>query len=375
MAQGWISTTGAVSRARLDDMLVVDLDVHILEEPAEIAAYCDRSWRSVIEERQPVAPFGERLRLFPNFPGQWEPRRPVATTPETMRSDLDALSVDVGVLFPEYLLGLARQPNKDYAVAVAQAYNRWLLDRYVGHQVGFLGGIIVAPQNPETSADEIRRYAANDRVFGVVLPSSGVNPLWGDRRYDPIYQAAQECDLAVMYHAGGVLTLPMLPFHMEQFDTWFTQHTFSHSVAIMATLANLMATGVPTRFPRLRMVFIEAGISWVGHLMASLDRAYVERRADVAFLDHPPSYYMRRQMYFATQPVEEPEHLRDMAQLVRAFDGGANVVFASDYPHHDFDHPKKVHDIPLGDETKRRVMGENAVRLLGLPSTVARVRR
>jgi hypothetical protein len=96
----WIPTTGIPSKMRLDDIPIVDLDVHLLEDIDEIAAYCDAPWRRVIAERQPVPPFGGGLRMFPNFPGQWEPRRPVSTSPTTLRADLDALSIDLAVLFP-----------------------------------------------------------------------------------------------------------------------------------------------------------------------------------------------------------------------------------------------------------------------------------
>jgi hypothetical protein len=71
-------------------------------------------------------------------------------------------------------------------------------------------------------------------------------------------------------------------------------------------------------------------------------------------------------MFFATQPIEEPEHLADMATLLTLFGGEDNVLFASDWPHHDFDHPSKVLQIPLSDTARRKIMGQNAMRLLNL---------
>ena len=82
-----------------------------------------------------------------------------------------------------------------------------------------------------------------------------------------------------------------------------------------------------------------------------LDKEYSERRRDVPLLTERPSHYLQR-MFFATQPIEEPEHLADMATLMGLFDGENNVVFASDWPHHDFDHPDKVLQIPLSDEAQ-----------------------
>src|SRR5205807_615032 len=141
---------------------------------------------------------------------------------------------------------------------------------------------------------------------GVVMPTSGVDPLWGDRRYDPIYDAASAHGLALMYHAGGVLQMPMLPWDLRQLDTWFLQHTYSHSIAIESTVASLFSTGMPARYPDLKMIFIEAGISWAAHTMLRLDYAWQKRRLDVPELVEPPSAYMRRQMFYATQPIEEP---------------------------------------------------------------------
>ncbi len=362
----WIPQAGVSSRMRLDDLLVVDLDVHLLDTPADLAPFCEQPWRQVLEERQDVPPYGGGARLFPNFPDQWEPRWSVAQTPETLRTDLDALGIDLAFLFPEAGLGTARQPNREYASAIARAYNRWLVERYLTTR-GFYGGIIATPQDPEGAAREIARYARHERVVGVVLPTSGVAPLWGDRRYDPIYRAAQEHGLAVLYHAGGALGLTALPFDLRQFDTWFMQHTYSHSIALLSALANLFATAVPARFPELRMLFIEGGVSWFAEGMQRLDWAWTQRRDDVPLLTEPPSYYMRRQMFVATQPIEEPENASDLADVIRVMGGEDTVIFASDYPHHDFDHPRKVFQIPGSPEMKRKIMGENALRALALP--------
>jgi predicted TIM-barrel fold metal-dependent hydrolase len=214
------------------------------------------------------------------------------------------------------------------------------------------------------SPEEIRRYADHPRVGAVFLPSAAVDPLYGNRRYDPLYDAAQECGLPVVLHAVTAIS-PIYPFNLHGFETLFATHILSHGVAMFVNLVSMIETGVPVRFPKLKVAFTEGGIAWVPWIAMRLDKEYMERRRDVPFLSERPSHYVER-MFFATQPVEEPERLRDMAQLMELFDGENCVVFASDWPHHDFDHPDKVLQIPLSDEAKRKVMGGNAARLLGL---------
>jgi predicted TIM-barrel fold metal-dependent hydrolase len=362
-----IPTGGASRRARLRDVLVVDVDVHVLDEAAALAPYCDQPWRRVLEERQNVPPLGGMHRSYPIFPGHFSTRKYEMPTPAEVRAGLDELSIDIGVLFPEKLLAVARQPNAEYAMALMRAYNRFLLDQYLGER-GLYGVIGVAPQDVPGSIAEIERYAREERMVGVMLPTTRLEPLWGDRRFDPIYQLAEQLGLPIFYHGGAPVQVPMLPFELRQFDSPFMFHTYTHSIEMMTTLANLMATGLPARFPKLRFIFIEAGISWVPHAMMRLDRYWEEMRGDVPFLEERPSAYMRRQMFFATQPIEEPDPLRDMVDVLRIIDGHRTVLFASDYPHHDFDHPKKVFDIPLPPEVKRRIMAENALQLLGIPT-------
>jgi uncharacterized protein len=202
----------------------------------------------------------------------------------------------------------------------------------------------------------------------VFLPTCCVDPLYGHRSYDPMFDAAQECGLPVVLHSVTAIN-PVFPFNLQAYDTLFAVHTLAHSLAMAANAISMLETGVPVRFPGLRIAFTEGGIAWVPWLAMRLDKEYSERRRDVPWLTERPSHYLRR-MHFATQPIEEPEHMRDMATLMGLFDGEDCVIFASDWPHHDFDHPDKVLQIPLSDEGRRKVMGANGARLLGIECPV-----
>jgi uncharacterized protein len=354
-------------RERLEDIIVVDADVHVHESPGELAPYCDMPWRKSLEV---LANVPERYLDIPGFssgagslsapfPGGHDSKRMV-TTPEQMREELSELSIDIAVLFPDHLLKLPVLPQKDYAAALARAYNAWLVDRWCRPQYQLLGCIIAAPQDPEDAAREIRRYAKDPGVVGVYLGLAGVDPLWGDRKYDPIYEAAQEAGLPVLLHSVTVIH-PVFPWQLQGFDTEMARHTIAHPFAVMANLVSMITTGVPVRFPDLQIAFIEAGISWVPFIMNRLDKEYIERRREVPFLDQRPSHYIRK-FYFGTQPVEEPENPEDLVTLIKLYGGEETTMFASDWPHHDFDHPRKVFQLPMSPEGRRKIMGENAMR-------------
>jgi uncharacterized protein len=127
-----------------------------------------------------------------------------------------------------------------------------------------------------------------------------------------------------------------------------------------------METGVPARYQKLKIGFSEAGIGWVPWIMLRMDKEYMERRREPPYLTDLPSTCVR-QMFFATQPIEEPGNMQVMATILCLFGGENSVMFASDWPHHDFDHPNKVLQIPVPPETQRKILGENARRFLKLP--------
>jgi predicted TIM-barrel fold metal-dependent hydrolase len=353
-------------RDRLDDLLVVDVDVHLHEIPAEMARYCDMPWRKSLEFQSTIPErYLDSPGLSPGQDGQWAPfpgghhATRTVTSARQMVDELAGISVDIGILFPDHLLKMALLPQIDYAVALMRAYNAWMVDQWTSREGRLKGCIVAAPQDPLAAAKEIERYAKEPSVVGVYLPTAAVSPLWGHRVYDPIYQAAQAADLPVLFHSVATIH-PNFPHNTHGFETEMGQHTVGHAFSIIANLVDVVTAGVPVRFPDLRIAFTEAGLSWVPFIMHRLDKEYIERRREVPYLVQRPSYYVRK-FYFATQPIEEPEDPHDLVTIIQLYQGENTTMFASDWPHHDFDHPRKVYQLPFSPEVRRKIMGENAL--------------
>lgn len=355
-------------------MVIVDADVHVNDTPGALAPYCDQPWRQSLEELAganypylQVPGFAPNLRPDPPIPGQ-HPSRSVSSAAE-MRGALNEIGVDIGILFPDHMLLMAAIPNIEYASFLSRAYNRWLLHEWL-HEEGLYGVVLASPQNPEAAAEEIRRYAKEERIVGVYLPTAGVNPLWGHRKYDPIFEAAQETNLPVCLHSVTIVS-PAFPCQLDQFENHFARQVLSHSFAMMANLTSIMHSGVPARYPELRVVFTEAGIAWAPYMMWRMDKYYQEYRRQVPFLEKRPSEYIRERMWFATQPIEEPDDPKDLVTTIDLIGGPERILFASDWPHHDFDHPRAIMKLPMSREAKRLIMGENALNLFGIPAPAA----
>jgi len=360
----------ARGRETLADLFVVDADVHVHEDPAELAEYATGPWDVALRE---IATIQERYLDLPGmspraeyrvpFPGGSN-RRQVVSTASEMRQGLDGLHVDQAVLFPDHLLALAMVRDPGFATTLAEAYNRWLHERWLTSEPSLKGALVIAPQNPEAGAADIRRHAGAREFVCVYLPASGLKILYGHELYDPVYRAASEAGLPVVIHSVEAV-YPAFPFQLEQFRTSMAVHALAHPLAMVANLVSMLETGVHIRHPELKVGFMEAGTGWIPWIANRLDKEYVERRREVPLLQERPSRTMRR-FFYGTQPIEEPERRGDVVALFELFDGENTAMFASDWPHHDFDHPQHVFGLPFSPEARRKIMGMNAARFFGL---------
>ncbi len=357
-------------RETLETLRIVDVDVHVHEDPAELAEYADPPWDVALRE---IAKVEERYLDLPGmspraeyrvpFPGGSN-RRQIATSAREMREGLDELHVDEAILFPDHLLSLAMVRDPGFAATLARAYNQWLYERWLLEEPTLRGALVVAPQDPAAGAADIRRHAGHREFCCVYLPASGLKVLYGHEQYDPVYEAAVEAGWPVAIHSVEAV-YPVFPFQLEGFRTSLAVHTLAHPLAMVANLVSMIETAVPVRHPELKIAFMEAGTGWIPWIANRLDKEYIERRREVPLLQEPPSHYVR-QFHYGTQPIEEPAAALDVVKLFELFDGENRAMFASDWPHHDFDHPQHVFGLPFGAEARRKIMGGNADRFFGL---------
>ena len=65
--------------------------------------------------------------------------------------------------------------------------------------------------------------------------------------------------------------------------------------------------------------------------------------------------------------MERPDDMALLESSFRVVNAETQLLYASDYPHWDFDLPSTIYDLPFLSETaKRNILGENARRLFNL---------
>jgi len=129
--------------------------------------------------------------------------------------------------------------------------------------------------------------------------------------------------------------------------------------SMMGNLASVVLEGVFVEFPDLDWVFQEGGLAWIPHVLWKMDKLWKGLKEANPWLERPPSRYVRDNVWFTSQPIEEPEKPEHLVQLFDMIHADETVLFSSDYPHWDNDNPRAVLR-DLDRDTRRRVSGENA---------------
>jgi predicted TIM-barrel fold metal-dependent hydrolase len=266
--------------------------------------------------------------------------------------------VTCGILSGGPMISLGAIAHADLATAVAAAFNDWTIAEWLDHDPRFFAGVSIAPQDPAAAAKEIRRVGSHPQMVQVNLPTTRTR--LGNRMYFPIYEAAEELGLVVAWHPGGegagingALTAVGPP------SSYVEQHASLGQVA-QATLLSILCDGVLEAYPDVRVAVLEGGVAWLPHVIWRLDRDWRAVRDELPWLTKPPLEYVHERIRVSSQPLEEPDDGKKLVQLLDTIDGEDILVYASDYPHWDFDNPEVVlrH---FSDAAKEKILWKNAL--------------
>lgn len=357
--------TAAERRARLT---LIDCDVHHdAMEPKDLYPYLPRryaEWIDGLGLMMPTAGFTNMPNQRPDLQAQAGHRKISADPAFTVRAHLDTYQVDRAILTGGTVYGAAVQPEPDYAAALCRAFNDFTLDRWCSVDRRFKASISIAPQDPRKAIAEIERLAGHPDVAQIIVPGGSPMP-FGNRMYDPIWEAAADAGLPVCVHfgseGGGIAASPT----GAGYPATYLEIRAARAQVAQAHVASLLASGVFEKYPKLKFLFIEFHVWWVPGLLWQLDADWKSLRDYTPWLKRLPSEYLREHIWFGSQPMEEAPTTDDLLRLLDWLHADKSLVFCSDFPHWDWDAPTTALPSKLPEQTRRRIFVENALDLYG----------
>ena len=346
------------------DLPVIDADGHLVERESDVLRYLASPWNRRAGGLFPSADQPWDMFLFGEVTQQ--PRFTAMSPAEEAAAWLalmDEHGIETSVLFPTRAATLSRLREKDFAVAVARAYNTCVAREYASVSPRLRPVGVLPVQDPPRAAEELRYAVTELNLVSFELSSLQPAPGLGDTYYDPIWAAAQELDVALCIHGSRS---PSTDFGGDRLATFAEVHACGFTVGILLQFTSMLCQGVPVRFPRLRLAFLENGATWLPYYLDRLDEHWEKRGAhEMPHLDRKPSAIFRESPIYVS--IEAGEGL--LPETV-AYVGDDHFLYATDIPHWDNEFPASLTEIRehprLSRESKEKILYRNARTLFGL---------
>ncbi len=216
--------------------------------------------------------------------------------------------------------------------------------------------IVVPSQNPALAAQEIERWGDHPGFVQAIVPVRSA-ALYGNRRYDPIFQALTRHNLALAIHYGGAPGLPSTP---AGWASTFAEEYAGMAQVFQSQLLSLVSEGTFDRFPDLRVVLLESGFTWLPSLFWRFDKEWKGLRHNTPWVKRAPSAYIRQHVRLTVQPADAPREPLFLRQILEQLESDDLLMFASDYPHWQFDTPADAFPLALPAALLGKIMAGNA---------------
>jgi hypothetical protein len=316
-------------------MTTIDCDIHPgVPDIHALLPYMNEFWRHSFVDRgidgfdMMSYPHGAPITCRPDWrvPGE----RPGASLPRMQTQALDRFGIDVAICNP--LTGGQVAVSESMGAAICSAVNDWAVEHWLNKDKRLRASIVVPAQSPPMAVEEIERVAGDKRFVQVLLPAA-CEMMLGRSYYWPIYEAAARHGLPIGVHAGSMYR------HAPTSTGWpshFLHDYVANSQLFEDQLLSLITNGVFVKFPDLKFVFIESGVSWVPNFIWRAVKTWRGVRPEVPWVKESPADLVRRHIRVTTQPFDAPDAAA-VERIVNQIDSDEMLLFSSDYPHWQFE--------------------------------------
>jgi predicted TIM-barrel fold metal-dependent hydrolase len=355
------------ARVRLE---IVDGDVHpALRSLADLKPYMSARWWDVLQTYGTRRRHGMSFEPYPKSAPRacrrdaWpEDGTMPGSNLDLIRAQyLDRYGIAFGILGPLGITGQS-EVNLDLAAAIASAVNDWQREYFTRQEPRLRSAIVVPYEDGAAAAGEIERCAPDPAYAQVFMLTRSSEPA-GNRRYWPVYAAAERHGLPVALHVFGASGHP---YTGAGWPSFYVEEGAGHSTSCQTVVTSLVIEGVFERFPALKVAIVEGGFAWLAPLAWRLDKLFERMHGEVPHLKRKPSEYIREHIWITTQPMEEPGDRNQVFDMMEWI-GWDRLLFASDYPHWDFDDPFRAFPAGMSQEHTKQILTANAKAVYRLP--------
>ena len=271
---------------------------------------------------------------------------------------LDQENLAKAVLYPTLgILWEAEVEDVELSQAYCRAYNRWIADFCRPYSDRLIPIAHLSLADPLAAAAELERAVKDGCRGAFVAPFTITHRPHGHPDHDPVFAMAEKLDVPFAIHPTfepkglnrarfhGMERMPLLGVIASQI--------------LQQPLSTFFQFGVFDKFPKLRVVILESGSSWLGFWMDRMDEGYETWIGGTLPLKKKPSEYVRKQVWISGDPDEQA------TAYVIDYVGRDRFFWASDFPHPD--HGGKYLDAlermvaPMSPEARRGVVGQNVL--------------
>lgn len=378
-----------------------DADQHYYEAEDAFTRHLDRSWRkrtmqwAEIDGKKRLLVGGKVNRFIPNPTfdpvarpgcldsyfraktsaadireafGELEPISPFYRDREARLSSLDAQGVQACFMFPTLGVGMEAALEHDVpAMTTAfRAFNRWLEDDWgCNYHDRIYSAPYITLADVDWAIEELEWALSHDvriinmRASSVIAPDGRRS--FGHPMHDPFWQRLDDAGVTICIHSGDAGYGFMLEHWGLESEFEAFRYSPLRSLLTMSPIsdavASLVAEGVFSRHPNLRLATIESGSEWVGPLFKKFKKAYGQHKH--AFAEDPIETF-RRHVWVSPYYEDDLLELRNMI-------GADHILFGSDWPHAEglAEPTEFVHDLEgFNADEIRLVMRDNAFGLV-----------
>jgi uncharacterized protein len=316
----------------------IDCDIHpAVPSTRVLVPHLDPYWREHVMRRGLERESFEASSFPANAPingrPDWriDPALPGSSLAALQSHVLDRLQTRYAIC--NVMHGAQVMLSEDLSAAFCKAINNWIKAEWLDRDPRLRASIVVPVHSAELAAQEIHRMAPDTRFVQVLMLSMAELPL-GRRQNWPIYQAASEYGLPIGIHAGSSFRHP--PSALG-WPSYYLEDYVSHAQGFAATMNSLVTEGVFNKFPTLKIVLMESGVTWLPAALWRLDKTWRGVRAETPWLEQVPTEIVREHFRLTLQPFDAPPTESQVQAVLEQLGSEDMLLFSTDYPHWHYD--------------------------------------